>query len=86
MRNLSYNIVYKAGGAKHVCNSESCEHFSLNVEEKDNILSVAINPKCPISFENLTLFCLIHIAIMTRFLLTATKVGQIVWNMSLTGK
>lgn len=51
MRNLSYNIVYKAGGAKHVYNSESCEHFSLNVEKKDNILSVAINPKCPISFE-----------------------------------
>lgn len=51
MRNLSYSIVYKAGGAKHVCNSESCEHFSLNVEEKDNVLSISINPKCPISFE-----------------------------------
>lgn len=44
-------MIYKAGGAKHFCNSESCEHFSLNVEEKDNVLSIAINPKCPISFE-----------------------------------
>ena len=47
----NFNIVYKVGNKKFSCTSHECEHFSLSLTEKENILSLSIIPKSPVSFD-----------------------------------
>ncbi len=47
----NFNIVYKVGNKKFSCTSHECEHFSLSLTEKENILSLSTIPKTPVSFD-----------------------------------
>ena len=47
----SFDIVYKVGNKKYSCTSTECDHFSLVLSEKDNVLSLSILPKGAVSFE-----------------------------------
>lgn len=50
-RKYAFDIVYKVGKKKFKCNTNECDHFTLDIAEKDNILSLSILPKSAVSFE-----------------------------------
>ena len=51
IKNLSFDIVYKANNKKYTCTKQECEHFSLNIEEGAKTIFVSVSPKSPVSFE-----------------------------------
>ena len=47
---IQYDLIYKVDGKKYVCNSDNCEHFSLDTTLEEGVLKVALNAKAKVSF------------------------------------
>ena len=50
-RKYAFEIVYKVGKKKFKCNWQECDHFTLDLVEKDNTLSLSVIPKSAVTFE-----------------------------------
>ncbi|MDE6758932.1 MAG: alpha-galactosidase [Clostridia bacterium] len=52
VKEISFDIKYKANGKKYNCQSAQCEHFSLNYSIEDGVLKMSVIPTAKVEFLN----------------------------------
>lgn len=64
----AFNIAYTYAGKKYTCTDSSCEHFTLNLAEKDSVISLSISPKVAVSFSKFNLIIPYTYNLKTEFM------------------